>query len=45
MTEVVSPVDLKITGSLASRGSWYLTCCTLDMTSVIALFGSKFSRT
>ena len=40
MTAVVSPVDFRMIGSLASCGIWYLTCCTLAMTSVMATLGS-----
>jgi len=40
MTAVVSPVVLRMIGSLASCGIWYLTCCTLAMTSVMAVLGS-----
>ena len=40
MTAVVSPVVLTMVGSKASSGIRYLTCCTLAMTSVMALLGS-----
>ena len=40
MTAVVCPVDLMMTGSCDSFGSWNLTCWTLAMMSVSAWLGS-----
>ena len=44
MSAKLNPVPLTMVGSLASAGSWLLTCWTLDITSVSAVSGFEPSR-